>query len=132
MPSTVVGALIPVASRTVGTTSITWGADRIDGQSASAVKVRGSIRCVTGPVLAVQRRWRRRDFGLYQPKPLQFRKRPMTPEQKRDVRIAVLRALLHPRGSIADMLEGIHDDELSKCIDLVTETLSSSLALLEL
>jgi hypothetical protein len=55
----------------------------------------------------------------------------MTPEQRREIRLDLLRALLHPSRGIADVLEGIPDGDLKECLDVVTETLSSRLALLE-
>jgi hypothetical protein len=55
----------------------------------------------------------------------------MTPEQKRDVRIAVLKALLHPASSLADLLEGAPAHEIRECLDAVTGTLNARLELLE-
>jgi len=54
----------------------------------------------------------------------------MTPQQQREIRTAVLRALLHPRSSVAELLEGLPDGDLRECLDVVTETLISWLAFL--
>jgi hypothetical protein len=55
----------------------------------------------------------------------------MTPAQRREIRLGVLRLLLHPASSISDVLEGIPDGDLRECLDVVTETLNSRLELLE-
>jgi len=54
----------------------------------------------------------------------------MTPKQKRTLRLAVLRALLHPRSSVADMLDGVPDGDLRDCCNVVTETLIARLEFL--
>ena len=54
----------------------------------------------------------------------------MSPEQQREIRLGVLRLLLHPASSISEVLKGISDSDLSECVEVVTETLSARLELL--
>jgi hypothetical protein len=55
----------------------------------------------------------------------------MTPEQQREIRLGVLRVLLHPASGISEVLEGIPDGDLGEVIDVVTETLSARLEMLQ-
>jgi hypothetical protein len=55
----------------------------------------------------------------------------MTKKQKDSIRLAVLRLLLHPASSLADVIEGIPYDELKECLDIATETLTARLEMFE-
>jgi hypothetical protein len=55
----------------------------------------------------------------------------MTPAQRREIRLDLLGALLHPSRGIAEVLEGIPNGDLRECIDVVTETLSARLEMLQ-
>jgi hypothetical protein len=55
----------------------------------------------------------------------------MSPEQKRKLRIAVLRVLLHPAGDFAELLEGLPAHEIRACIDEINGTLTARLEMLQ-
>lgn len=54
----------------------------------------------------------------------------MTSKQKRDIRLRVLRALLHPTSSVADMIESIPPRDVREVLDVVIETMISRLEFL--
>jgi hypothetical protein len=55
----------------------------------------------------------------------------MSPKQQKDIRLRVLRLLLHPASSLAEVLEGVPYRDLMECLDIVTDTLTARLELLE-
>jgi hypothetical protein len=55
----------------------------------------------------------------------------MTPEQQREIRLGVLRVLLHPASDFAELLEGLPAHEIRACIDEINSTLKARIRLLE-
>jgi hypothetical protein len=55
----------------------------------------------------------------------------MTPEQQREIRLGVLRVLLHPASDFAELVEGLQAHEIRPFIDEINGTLTARLEMLQ-
>jgi hypothetical protein len=55
----------------------------------------------------------------------------LTPEQRREFRIAVLRSLLHPSSNIAALLDDVPAGDIRECVAEITGTLTARLELMK-
>jgi hypothetical protein len=55
----------------------------------------------------------------------------MTPKQKKTLRIAILRSVFHPANDFIELMHGISDGDWNECMDLITETLTARLEMLQ-